>query len=69
MEAEPVALCSWCARGRLGEEWLDLDALLRAARLLERDDLPPISYGICAPCRHEMAADVLVPARAGQSPA
>lgn len=62
--AEAVALCSWCGRGQHGSLWLDIEELVRAARLLERVSMPPISYGICAACRDEMSADLLV---AGES--
>ena len=60
-DAPPVALCSWCGRGQHGTDWVDIEELVRAARLLEQTSLPPLSYGICAPCRADMSADVLVP--------
>jgi len=60
-DAPPVPLCSWCGRGQLGARWLDVEELLRAGRLLERTSMPPVSYGICAACRGEMAAELLVP--------
>lgn len=57
-----VPVCSWCGRGEHGAAWLDIEDLVRVARLLEQDDLPPISYGICGSCRADMAADHLVAA-------
>jgi hypothetical protein len=68
-EAQPVPLCSWCGRGQHGARWFDIEELLRAGRLLERVSMPPISHGICGACRDEMAAEVLVPDRAGNRPA
>jgi hypothetical protein len=63
----PVPLCSWCGRGQHGSLWLDIEELVQAARLLERASMPPISHGICASCRDEMAADLLVPSVVGES--
>ncbi|HUW01684.1 MAG TPA: hypothetical protein VMW08_04990 [Acidimicrobiales bacterium] len=58
--ALPIAVCSWCGRGRLGPSWLDIEALVSTGRLLERTAMPPISYGICAGCRDDMASELLV---------
>jgi hypothetical protein len=63
----PVPLCSWCGRGQHGSLWLDIEELVQAARLLERASMPPISHGICASCRDEMAAELLVPSGVGES--
>ena len=62
VDVEPVQLCSWCGRGHHDEGWVDVEELVSAGRLLEQASPPPISFGICGPCRDEMAADVLVPA-------
>jgi hypothetical protein len=66
-DAQPVPLCSWCGRGEHEGRWLAIEDLLQAARLLERVPMPPISYGICAACRNEMAAELLVPDRVGDA--
>jgi hypothetical protein len=68
-DAGTVPLCSWCGRGQYGSLWLDIEELVGAARLLERASMPPISHGICATCRDEMSADLLVPGVAGESTA
>ncbi|MDH3706532.1 MAG: hypothetical protein OES57_10735, partial [Acidimicrobiia bacterium] len=68
-DARPIPLCSWCGRGQHADAWLDIEDLVRAGRLLERTSMPPISYGICATCRDEMSAELLVPRAAGESPA
>ena len=62
-----VPLCSWSGRGQHGSLWLDIEELVRAALLLERASMPPISYGICASCRDEMSAELLVPSEVGES--
>lgn len=67
-DAPPVALCSWCGRGQHDERWHEVEELVQVARLLEQVSMPPISYGICAACREDMAAELLVPDRAGGSP-
>ncbi len=68
-DAQPVPLCSWCGRGQHGARWLDIEELVQVGRLLEPASMPPISYGICAACRDEMAAELLVPDRASEPPA
>jgi hypothetical protein len=65
----PVPLCSWCARGQHGSRWLEIEELVRAARLLEQGPMPPISHGVCASCRDEMSAALLVPGGLGESTA
>lgn len=64
-DAHPVPLCSWCGRAQHGSRWLDIEELLETGRLLEQSTPPPVAYGICAACRQEMAADLLVPEHAG----
>ena len=65
--AQPVVVCSWCGRGRHGPQWLDIEDLVRADRLLERTSMPPISHGICAACRDDMSAELFGAGGAGQS--
>ncbi len=60
LEAEPVLVCSWCGRGKSGSRWLDIEDLVHAERLLEQPSLPPISYGLCGPCRDDMSAELLL---------
>lgn len=60
-DALPVPVCSWCGRGQHGSDWIAIEELVRAGRLLEHDSVPPISYGICATCRSDMSAELLVP--------
>jgi hypothetical protein len=62
-----IPLCSWCGRGQHDSLWLDIEELVQVARLLERASMPPISYGICASCRDEMSAELLVPSEVGES--
>jgi hypothetical protein len=59
-DADPVPVCSWCNRGLHGTDWLDIEALVAAARLFERTSPPAVDYGICAACRDDMSADLLV---------
>lgn len=62
LDAEPVAVCSWCGRAQSGSAWLDVEDLVHADRLLEQTSMPPISYGICDPCRNDMSAELLLSA-------
>ena len=59
-DAASVTVCTWCSRGLDDDRWLEIDELLRIGRLLERDPLPPVSWGICRPCRDDMTAELLV---------
>lgn len=63
LDAEPIPVCSWCGRGKSGSTWLDVEDLVHVDRLLEQTSLPPISYGICDPCRRDMSAELLVSGR------
>ncbi len=69
VQLQSVPLCGWCGRGQHGSRWLDVEELVRVARLLESMSIPPISYGICASCRDEMSAELLVPGEVGGSSA
>ena len=46
---QPVALCSWCGRAQHGSRWLDIEELVRAARLLERRRCPRSPTGSARP--------------------
>ena len=63
----PVALCSWCGRVEEGSRWLAIEEFVQVTRLLEGSSLPPLAHGICAYCRDQMAAELLVPDRHGTS--
>ena len=69
VDLQPVPLCGWCGRGQHGSRWLDIEELVQVAHLLERTSMPPISHGICASCRDEMSAQLLVPGEVGGSSA
>jgi hypothetical protein len=64
---QPVPLCSWCGRAQDRSRWLDIEEFVQATRQLERSSMPPIAHGICASCRDEMSAELLVPGRHGKS--
>ncbi|MEQ8719176.1 MAG: hypothetical protein RIE08_16320 [Acidimicrobiales bacterium] len=64
---EPVPLCGWCGRAQHDSRWLDIEEAVQAGRLLERASMPPLSHGICASCRDEMSAELLVPGGVAES--
>ena len=66
-EVHPVAVCSWCGRGEHHGDWHDIEQLVAVARLLERQAMPPLAYGICGGCRDQMSAELLIPGRANPS--
>ncbi len=67
--AEPIALCGWCGRGRLGDTWLSLVQLDADLRLSERPAPPPVATGICDSCKKQMSADLRDQGVDGVSPA
>ncbi|MEQ8716976.1 MAG: hypothetical protein RIE08_05135 [Acidimicrobiales bacterium] len=64
---EPVLVCAWCGGARHGSGWMDIEAVVQADRLLERASMPPLSQGICASCREDMSAELLVPEKVAES--
>lgn len=67
VEQHPVALCSWCARVHHDSDWVTIEQFVRNARLLERTSVPSLAHGICATCRDQMSAELLVSGRHGES--
>ena len=67
VDLQPVPLCSWCARVQDGAQWVTIERFVQTARLLERSSMPPIAHGICAFCRDQMSAELLVPDHHGTS--
>ena len=57
--SEPVLVCSWCGLGQHGSGWCEIEELVRDTRLLERESLPPVSFGICASCQDVMSAEMV----------
>jgi len=57
---DAVPVCSWCGDGHDGSEWVDIERLVRGARLLEATEMPALAHGICPSCREAMSADLLV---------
>ncbi len=67
VELQPVPLCTWCARVQHDDRWVTIEQFVQSARLLERSSVPPLAHGICATCRDQMSAELLVPGRHGES--
>lgn len=59
-DAEPVVVCAWCNRGNDEDQWIEIDKLLRARRMLERAAPPSVTWSICGACRDDMAVELLV---------
>lgn len=58
--ADAIPLCTWCGQVEHGGRWLEVETLLREARLLEQPVMPPVDYGVCSGCRDDMTAEFLV---------
>lgn len=52
-----LIVCSWCQRVKLSDNlWLPVEEAVRELRLLEAEQLPAISHGICRRCSETMMA-------------
>lgn len=50
--AELLGCCSWCKRWRLPTGgWVEVEVLVSALGLFEREVLPGVTHGICEDCR------------------
>ena len=59
---DAVPLCTWCGQVEYDGRWLEVETMLREARLLEQPVMPAVDYGVCTGCRDDMAAEFLVTA-------
>ena len=48
---ELLSMCSWCKKVRFDDSWQDLDLVTRELQLLVDEPPPPITHGICVPCK------------------
>lgn len=54
----PLSCCSWCERfERAPGVWVEVEVLLREARLFEESVLPPVSHGVCSACLAAIEAE------------
>jgi hypothetical protein len=44
-----LTLCSWCNRGRVREQWMEIEDVVSALGLFE-DDVPQVTHGMCPAC-------------------
>lgn len=52
-----LIVCSWCQRVKLSDQvWLPVEDAVTELRLLEAEQLPAISHGICRRCSETMMA-------------
>ncbi len=45
-----VRMCSFCKCVETPAGWLEVEAAMKALKLFERERLPAITHGVCAPC-------------------
>ena len=53
-----VRVCSWCNRGAVGAEWVELDEMIRRLGLFEREHVPLITHGLCLACAKDLERSV-----------
>lgn len=49
-----VRICSWCNRGAVGAEWVELDEMIRRLGLFEHTPVPLITHGLCMACADDL---------------
>jgi hypothetical protein len=49
-----LRMCSWCKALDVGGQWCEVEEALVALGLFERELLPTITHGICAPCQQRV---------------
>ncbi len=54
--AETLAMCGWCDRFEVGDEWVEVEEAAKRLGLFERAELPTISHGICPRCSRMLLA-------------
>lgn len=47
---QPILLCSWCARARVGASWVEIEDAVARLGLLAVEQPPPLTHGICSDC-------------------
>lgn len=56
--AQLLVMCSWCKAVEVAGEWRELEDAVVALRLFEREALPMLTHGICAPCRERLEGEL-----------
>jgi hypothetical protein len=51
-----IAMCGWCDRFEVDDEWVEVEEAARLLGLFERSELPPLSHGICPDCSQMLLA-------------
>ncbi len=54
--ADTLAMCGWCDRFKVGDEWLEVEATAARLGLFRRSALPTISHDICPDCSELLLA-------------
>ncbi|MEO5858539.1 MAG: hypothetical protein ABIR33_06280 [Pyrinomonadaceae bacterium] len=48
---DPLIVCSWCSRVKVDEHrWQDVDVAMGSVKVFERNEVAPLSHGICGDC-------------------
>ena len=51
-----LAMCAWCDRFLVNEEWVEVEEAATRLELFRRSQLPKISHGICPDCSEMLLA-------------
>jgi hypothetical protein len=56
--AQFLSMCSWCKAVEVAGGWRELEDAVVALRLFEREALPMLTHGICAPCQERLEGEL-----------
>lgn len=55
---EFIRMCSYCKSVKQNGEWIPLHVAMRQMDLMERDDYPSVSHGICPTCYKDVEKEI-----------
>jgi hypothetical protein len=58
--ARLLSICSWCNRGRIDDQWLEIDQVVTVLGLFEGQPLPRLTHGVCDDCLARVKAEFLL---------
>jgi len=54
--SETLAMCGWCDRFEVENEWVEVEEAARRLELFDRPEMPSLSHGICPDCSELLLA-------------
>jgi len=54
-----LSICSWCNRGKVDHQWMEIDQVVTTLGLFEGQPLPRLTHGVCDNCLARVKAEFL----------